>query len=497
MLEKSDQQYFEESLPFVRKFEASYEAGEKLPYFDEEEVERIADYYFNNEIGSDEEIQEKILSVVEWGCMLHQDSERLIFMFLEICVEFGCYDRALNMANYLSEKRNPLVVYYKYMIELAEGKRKTVTKEFVQAKDLFAKEIWMLLANSYCTWLYQNENFEEAYCFLKQVVVKNKDEEQMLLYNMANCLEALRRDEEAGDYYNLILDQDPYADDIWLRLARIQYMMAQYDNAIDSARFALAIDPDNETGMEILGNSYLEKENYEEAINIFENMLKRTNNEENALIFLANACLKLNRRDRAVECYRRLYEIMPEDHEKQLLISMTMIDLGLYKEAVNVLDNMLVETPNALEVFPLKGDVLLKMGLYDEAMRCINIGLACVESQQRETSIREMLYMLKSKLLFFMKDNEGAIELLNVTFENGHANFGFSMMKNIYDDTIEIYIIALREVYKLYPSLLENVNLESFVARHNLMEGKREDFRVDIQNDLKDLYFELKSFFYN
>lgn len=96
-----------------------------------------------------------------------------------------------------------------------------------------------------------------------------------------------------------------------------------------------------------------------------------------------------------------------------------------------------------------------------------------------------------------MKDNEGAIELLNVTFENGHANFGFSMMKNIYDDTIEIYIIALREVYKLYPSLLENVNLESFVARHNLMEGKREDFRVDIQNDLKDLYFELKSFFYN
>jgi non-specific serine/threonine protein kinase len=176
----------------------------------------------------------------------------------------------------------------------------------------------------------------------------------------------------------------PDAPDVLSARARIQYVQHHYEDAIQLARRAVAVQPECKGAHDVLGRAYFSSGRYEEAAQLADSALEIVSNDYNALVPLINAMDHLGRHA-DTERLRREMEVLetqlqrfPDDVRARVLLAADLANLGKPEEAV-------MHTKIAVAMRPTDANVLYNaactygvLGMKVDALatfrRCIEAG---------------------------------------------------------------------------------------------------------------------------
>ena len=212
-------------MELVAKFETML-SNEETFFFDVADIETIASYYF--------EIEEprKALSIIEIGEQQHPSSENIILYKGEALIQLGRKIEAVEVLEYVLALNplngNAIRILATIYAELLEHDKAIAYFEKALTFDLdFKAELFLDLAYQYQTL----GRFQEALSFLKKALELNSENETAL-FEIGLCYNELDSDNEAIQYFEEFLEQQPYSYIGWFNLGNSYYRMEQYKDAL-------------------------------------------------------------------------------------------------------------------------------------------------------------------------------------------------------------------------------------------------------------------------
>lgn len=140
-------------------------------------------------------------------------------------------------------------------------------------------------------WLKANRERIQAKCSYPQT----------FLYEFADRSEENDDLETAAQLFEELTMLEPFTLDFWLRLATVQINREDYENALSSAEYALAIDANSIMAMRIKGAALYRLERGPEIVaEIYGKVIESTEAEETDISTLAAALIECGRQDEAV-----------------------------------------------------------------------------------------------------------------------------------------------------------------------------------------------------
>ena len=189
-------------------------------------------------------------------------------------------------------------------------------EEFKLAMEIKPDDFEILF--EYGNFLYstsQNKEAEEYYTKALELEPKNV----LALTFMALNKLILNQLDEAKEYITKALKINHHHEYIQFCAGRILYARGEYEDAKRYLVKAVEQNPDVET-QNTLALTYYELEDYQQAANIFENLLKKFPDNVSVLKSLAKCYEKLQNNDKALECLYKSSDILAEDEEVQEMI---------------------------------------------------------------------------------------------------------------------------------------------------------------------------------
>ncbi|MCR4582326.1 MAG: tetratricopeptide repeat protein [Prevotella sp.] len=116
---------------------------------------------------------------------------------------------------------------------------------------------------------------------------------------------------ESLDIFNNLLDSNPYNQRYWNAVARIQLLLGDYNEAITSSEYAIAIDPSIPEGLSIKANALYALGNYEEALDFFTRFVTLKENDEYGYFYQGSCLLQLGRSEEALEALKKAFIYAP------------------------------------------------------------------------------------------------------------------------------------------------------------------------------------------
>lgn len=170
----------------------------------------------------------------------------------------------------------------------------------------------------YANFLYSISKNTEAERYYQEALDISPDNVLALTFMALNKL-ILNQLDEAKAYIVHALKVNPHHEYIQFCAGRIFYARKEYDEAKHYLIHAVEQNPDIET-QNTLALTYYELEEYQSAINIFENLLAKKPENISILMSLAKCYAGLKDNDKALEYLDKLVTIFPEDEEAHEMI---------------------------------------------------------------------------------------------------------------------------------------------------------------------------------
>lgn len=260
-------------------------AGNTEAFFDENDLIEIFDY------ASDLDNYIVKMEVLLYGARHYPDSQALATRRAWFYSSFGEMEAAAEVNSRVSNGG----VLNKLLALRAEGASDTPETrarldEIVEAATEFGDEDVIQLVDlcaelGMLDWVESNR---------RKVEVKTPYP-QTFIYEYAD------RAEEAMDYptasrlFEELTMMEPFTLDFWLRLATVQHNAEEYESALSSADFALAIDPDSTEGLRVKASSLFRlNRSTDYVISTFRELVGRPEAGEQDIIYLAYALCTLN-----------------------------------------------------------------------------------------------------------------------------------------------------------------------------------------------------------
>ena len=202
---------------------------------------------------------------------------------------------------------------------------------------------------------------------------------------MADILFETQQWKDSILWLNRVLDNDPFDVQAWLNLADAQIQCDQFAEALDSAEYTLAIQPDNLHALLQKGYATSRQDRYQEASEIFAQYIERCPDDELALYHAAfNLCF-LERFHEANDMLARAEELSqglsPEHLNICLQRSYTEARIGHMQEALDALERSkeFQDPYTKVDYNLLSGHVYLLFQHRDKALECFTKALANAE----------------------------------------------------------------------------------------------------------------------
>ncbi|MCF1422200.1 tetratricopeptide repeat protein [Mangrovimonas futianensis] len=445
----------ENNVPLT-KFESMLKTNNVL-FFDSEEFEDIIHHYLS--LGKIA-LAKKALKL---GLQQHPTSSNLKLYKVELYVFENKFEEAevlldelhdleptneevyIQKANILSKKdeHEKAIEVLKYSLELTDD----------------VEDIYSLIGMEYLFL----DNFEEAkFYFMKCMECDQND--FSALYNMIYCFDFLEQHEEAIEYLNTFLDQNPYCEVAWHQLGKQYFSLKEYKKALAAYEFAIFSD-DTFVGAYLEKGKVLEKlGRFEEALEYYSLTLKLEEPTSFALLRIGHCYEKLNQDDLAIQYFTRTVHEDPLLDKGWLAITKFYTKKHNYKKALyyinkainidseNVLYwkqyaqlnhrlNFLEEAENGykkalelgnyeLNTWLTRGDILLKLG---EPEAAIYNFLQAIEFYPENPEIE---FRLGGLYYFIHENDKGRYHLKNAMKSNSEYAFILEeLFPNIYETT--------------------------------------------------------------
>lgn len=235
-----------EILRLVKKYERSQDSGEKI-WFDSEDYVDIIDWYHDNDM------ENKAIEVTHKAYGLFPDDEEVAMRMADVYVSDGKYDKALeSLQECLKNTPSSYVygtlagIYIESNTHIQEAE--DILKKLISDGDDYYYNYYLMGRIYLMRGLY-----EKAEPLIRKALYED-DQDGAIALNYVKCADYPSLRGRVIKTLSNITQQHPFNDTIWCFLGALYYETDQYEQAIESLRYAIAIDDEDETRHAILAD---------------------------------------------------------------------------------------------------------------------------------------------------------------------------------------------------------------------------------------------------
>lgn len=265
--------------------------------------------------------------------------------------------------------------------------------------------------------------------------------------------------------YTLMLDTDPYLEGGWAVLAAAQYSCGKYPEAVDSAEYALAVNPDDTFSLFTKAHAFYAQANFEAALATFQKY--KQSGADSPDLFIASCLVRLERYDEA-KPYLITAEAWNEgavaadqpDYYANNCYEMAECHLllGTYDKALQLADKALTVSPQNFDFMQTKGAALLALGKHTEAFQVFTDSVALHDDLSQALLLTGLRYLNAG-------EPEAASKFfLRVLAEENPAPQAYAYLTYTYfqmSDTVK-FLASLRKSVEVCPEILRDIMGHNF-----------------------------------
>lgn len=433
MKENPYRQDNEEIRELVKQFQ-NLKAGRSHSFLDEEAFEKIIDYF------DDVEDLQQALEAAELGIEQYPYSSLLLIKKADLLIATRRYNEALDVLSHaeLLDSNDINLYILKTDAYLALDQQEKAVQLLENALALFDGqeriELLFELADVYDDY----EEFDKIFDCLKLILEQEPNNEEAL-YKICFWTDFTGRNEESIRLHQRIIEDFPYSELAWFNLAAAYQGLKLYEKAIDSYKYAVAIDEKFDYAYRNMGDAFIRLRKYKDAIEALEKVLELSRpedviyeaighcydrlknfaqarfyyrkashlNQGDSKLYYKIACTYINEQQwtmavKQLETAMQIHRLQPEYN---LAMGECKMQLGEYKEAIQYFSNVVRQRPRNISSWEALIRCLYHGEFYEEALEQVNAAI-------KITDTRPIFIFYLSAIYFALgKPKEGLLQL--------------------------------------------------------------------------------------
>ena len=325
-----DAAYFEskEFQKILKQYETSVKS-EHSAYMDADDLADIADYY--HYYGRFEEADEAIELALKYnpeavGPLLYKARETMAL---------GNYEKAEEYADRIQAVDSQEANYLRGEIMICQGKTE-------EANDFFRQQMNEVMPDEMMDYVYDVANIFSDYNIhdkaFEWIARSQGDDSDDFKELMARTLFGLGKYKDSERIFNELIDHDPYSTRYWNALASAQFMNEDYNAAITSSEYAMAIDPQDAESILAKANGLFSLNNYESALTFFQRYTELVPDDEFGYLHQGTCLINLGRPKEAIQALEKAEQTASKDSQ---YLPETCQELAFAYSELNNLDSAL------------------------------------------------------------------------------------------------------------------------------------------------------------
>lgn len=282
-----NQAYFnsEDFQQILKQYEESVQQGHSI-YMDADDLADIADYYQYN--GRMDEADHAINMALDYnpdavGPLLYKAREALSKRDFDAAREYAEHIQAVDQLE---------AFYLEGEILICEDRLEEADAMFIEkSKDVMPDE-WTDYVYDVANIFSDYNAYDKAFSWMARSQGDDSDDFKEL---MARTLFGLGKYKDSERIFNELIDHNPYSIQYWNALASAQFMNEDYNAAITSSEYAIAIDPHDAESILSKANSLYSLGNYESALTYFKRYSEIMTEDEFGFLHQGTCLINLER----------------------------------------------------------------------------------------------------------------------------------------------------------------------------------------------------------
>ncbi len=356
-------------------------------YFDTEDFVDISDYYL------DRNQPDNAMHAITQGLLIHKGNNHLLTIKAGILIYKHQFQDALDIMNQIPDYKNNEAIYIHAQLIYA------IDHDIRKSEDLFCQ--WLEKEEKDLKANYENRESEDIirddylHVIMSYIELSNEGYEEIVRkwidkyierfsplgnYDSDMMLADICREENMADYveriYTLLLETNPYLDSAWAILAAAQNINGKFEEAITSADFALAINPEDYDAVLTKAHSYYSMNDTDNALPLFQKYIDKTD-EHSQYLYLGLCHILAENIEEGYKYIKGAQDFYENKgiEDKSIYASMCyeiadVYNTGrFYTEADEAVDKALSIDPNNMDYLLLKGSIQLGFDEINESLR--------------------------------------------------------------------------------------------------------------------------------
>lgn len=348
----------------LRRYE-EVKKGESASILDEEEFERVIEYFFQNSN------EEQALLACDIARTYYPFSSAILLLKAEIFTQAQKYGQALKALDEMQQYDNANLdaVLLRSDILLAQLKYDQAALWLEQRSEEYEgkekTEILLELSDVYD----ESEEFDAVFDTLKRVIKIDRRNEEAL-QKICFWAEFTERLDESVEIHTALTDEDPYNALAWFNLGAAYQGLKLYEKCIDAYEYCIAIDEKFEFAYRNMADAYMRLKWYEKALEVLEKHIEIAKPED--VIFEAMGYCWEKRKDfaKARQFYRQASQLSPQDDGIFYKIGETYAREKQWEKAVKSFSVALHLNKDNASYCMAIGNCLMEMDVKSEALVC-------------------------------------------------------------------------------------------------------------------------------
>jgi tetratricopeptide (TPR) repeat protein len=363
-----DDDYFDDEGGSMDELLQRYELvknGEGVGMMDEDDFERIIEYYFQSSN------EEQALLACDIARTYYPFSSSVLLLRAEILTQSQKYGQALKTLDELEQydqksldatllRSDILLSQFKY--DQAAAWLEQRTDEFEGKEKI---ELLLELSDVYD----ECEEFDAVFDTLKRIIKIDRRNEEAL-QKICFWADFTKRLEESATLHTQLTEEDPYNPLAWFNLGAAYQGLKLYEKAIDAYEYCVAIDEKFEFAYRNMADAFMRLKWYEKAIEVLEKHLEIAKAEDVIFEAMGYCWEKQKNFQRARHFYRQASQLSPQDDTIFFKIGETYAREKQWDKAVKSYSVALhLDKDNASYCMAI-GNCLMEMDAHSEALVC-------------------------------------------------------------------------------------------------------------------------------
>jgi len=279
-------------------------SDESSLFFDVDEFEQIGEFYLDNSSF------EKVIVLCEYALLIYPDNLNIILLKGHALLGVGKISEAKELLIRYKDKFGGNVDIY--LLLAAVCSRLKEHQKAIEYYLLILKEadkVLRLEVSFDLVYEYQLVNdYSSAIDLLEEMIAIHFDNESVQ-FELAYCLDYEQKNDEAVLLFTSFTDDHPYSYTGWFNLGNFLLKVDRLDDALEAFELSCAIKIDYVPSMINCGMIYMINEDYQKAIQCFNDVVKIENDNDFVFCALAEAYEMTDSFSKAIACYEKAVEV--------------------------------------------------------------------------------------------------------------------------------------------------------------------------------------------